>query len=111
MEGLRPILSAREGQRGAEVEAHKPSVPPCRRLAAGQAIQAEGNLLRGGWPPSSLGGPLPRCANARSRSSRVPPQVPRCAGTCNGEEQASSLVPLIHPRRAWKMSSWNQHGG
>ena len=59
----------------------KPSVPPYRRLAAGQALQARGSLLRGGRPPSSLGGPLPRCANGRSRSSRVPPQAPRCAGT------------------------------
>ena len=27
MEGLRPILPAREGERGAQVEAHRPSVP------------------------------------------------------------------------------------
>jgi hypothetical protein len=25
--------------------------------------------------------------------------------------RSDSLVPLIHPRSAWKMSSWNQHNG
>src|SRR5215216_6278577 len=44
------------------------AVPPCRRLTPGQALQAKGNLLRGGQPPSSLGGPLPRRANTRSCS-------------------------------------------
>ena len=52
-----------------------------RGHAAGRALRDRGGLLRGGRPPSSLGGPLPRRANGGSRSSRVPPQAPRCAGT------------------------------
>ena len=111
VEGLRPILPSRKDEHGREVEAHRPSIPPYRRFAAGRTLRGRGCLLRGRRPPSSLGGPLPRRANARSRRSRVPPQAPSCAGTCDGEEQASSLVPLIHPRSAWKMSSWNQHDG
>src|SRR5215217_5989384 len=90
--GLRPILPAHEDERGAEVEASRPSFPPCRRLAAGRALQARGCLLRGGWPPSSLGGPLPRRADGRSLSSRILSQASRCTGTYEFEELVNSLA-------------------
>jgi hypothetical protein len=60
-------------------------------------------------PPVELyeiGGPLPRRANGRSRSSRVPPQAFRCTATHAFEERVSSLVSLIHPS-AWKVCSRN----
>src|SRR5215204_4194967 len=106
MEGLRPILPAREGERGAQVEAHRPSVSPCRRLAAGQALRDRGCLLRGGWPPSSFCGTLPLCADVRGHSSRVPPQAPVWTGTHNIEELVNSLVSTVH-RRAQKARSPN----
>src|SRR5215207_6653119 len=80
MEGLRPILLAREGERGGEVEAHRPSVPTRRGVAPSRALRGWRGLLRLRRPPSSLRGSLPRGADGRSRSSRVPPHAPCCAG-------------------------------